>query len=319
MTTAAAPGTGTAQTNGTPPPAAQTEGTPAGTEAQENTAGAESAPVEGAVTEESVLSQGQKAAARAREDAKRNRERVEAANRQSAAIDQTRQENERLRQENAQYQAWRESLAKDPYIALKQLGMTEEDLARRAITEGSAEQKIAHLHQQLEQERQARLSFEQKIAQDEANKVRANSQQQLVETARDEKKYPHLAQQPDDVIINQTYVTLQRIENTINPETGRPLGKEYLAKMTYDDICFILESSYEHFHSSKASKAASKSKESTGSEKDSVAPEKKPTTKTLTNKLGSQKSVLPKNFDQLPDREQRKLMADQLRQRGMAK
>lgn len=297
-----------------PVPAPNTAATPPA-EATENTVAASGEASEAAPPPD-VLDAAGRAAKKAREDARRHREREAQANQTAAQVAAIKRENERLAQENKSFHEWRQGLSKDPYAALKQLGMTEEDLARRAITAGSPEEKIAQLHAQIEQERKDRKELEDRWNREKTDQIRSNAQKQLVEAANDEAKFPLLSQQPDEVIINQAYVTLQKIQSTIDPATGLPVDT---SKMTYDDICYVLERLWEVKHSSKKKTAASNSKEPVTTPKESAAPEKKPSTNTLTNKLTSQKFVLPKNFEQLSDREQRKVMAEQLRASGMAK
>jgi hypothetical protein len=263
------------------------------------------------------LSQASKAAKKAREDARINRERVAQADQQRNQVDSVRRENERLQRENQAAREYQQRLKADPYKALKDLGMTEEDLARRSIMEGSPEQRMAQLQAQLDQEKGDRKALEDRLTGEKNAQIRAQAQKDLVSAAADETKYPHLSQQPPDVIVHMAYNTLAKITSTIDPGTGLPIDA---SKMSYDDVCYVLETLYETHSSSRSKSAASKAKELIDSAKDPAAIDKKPSTKTLTNKLSGQKTkIIEVDHSKLSDRESRKILADQLRAQGVAK
>lgn len=153
---------------------------------------------------DAALERASKAAARAREGSRRYAETQRQIAEQAAHIAQQTAQTQRAARDAQQYrqevEAARErdaQLKKDPYKALKQLGMTDEELARRAMQENSPEAATHRLEAQLAEERSARVALEQRLDNERAEAHRAAMSRQaeasFVAEAADAAAYPELA------------------------------------------------------------------------------------------------------------------------------
>lgn len=131
--------------------------------------------------------------ARAREGAAKARARVQRERQLQGQAAQLRHAQESQAGELARLRSLEQTLRADPLAALKALGLTTEQMARRAIEEGKPESAIAALQEQLSQERAARQAFEQRIAQGSQAQQRAQAEEVFVRDASNATRFPALA------------------------------------------------------------------------------------------------------------------------------
>ena len=313
-----------------PPPPAQ------GTPAAPGVANAEGAPPaveETPVQETPPLSKAREAAKKAREGAAKNRAILQEKDRTAAQAAQIARENQALRQQlqmsQAQFQQFQQAYMQNPQQALRMLGMTEEQLARQFISNADPNKQITDLRAEVQRLLQKDQEAAQKAQQEEQERqrqmqVEANRRRLISHIETNADKYPLLAEQPPSVIIPAAIQAVNDLSHKIDPNTGLRVDTSQLRE---EDIAFILESLWENHGKAKKSKAAPKADKKPEDDKAaedpkedmSGAPEKKPAIKTLTNKLAQQKFTWPKNFDNLSDREQKKVMAEYVRSMNMAK
>jgi hypothetical protein len=227
------------------------------------------------------------AAAKARESAGRNRQLME---QQKALERQTAQAQQRIAQlqhENEQARRFQAQLAQDPYAALKQLGMTEEQLAHRAVREGTPEAMIAKIQEQLRQERAERIALESRLVEEKRAIAVRQGENAFVQLTADDSKYPHLSELPP-----RTVLLLAKAE------------VESLVAQGYDvsdfpdaDLAKLVEHNLATGKRKKAPPAGTQDAQSKPGQK-------APPARTLTNSLGSRKASMPPNFDSLSQDEQ---------------
>ncbi|AKU93378.1 hypothetical protein AKJ09_00042 [Labilithrix luteola] len=140
-----------------------------------------------------ALARAEAAAKRAREGSRRFREMREAQEKSRMAEQRAAREAAQARKEAEEGRALRESLTKDPYKALKGLGMTDEDLAERALREGTPEALLHEMREQVAAERAARLALEERLQNERAALARQTTEQNFLRVADNEARYPQLS------------------------------------------------------------------------------------------------------------------------------
>jgi len=231
----------------------------------------------------SPLDRAKAAAAKARESAGRNRQLMDAQKVLSRQNQAAQQRIHALQAQNEQAARFQQQLAQDPYAALKQLGMTEEQLAHRAVREGTPERMIENVQRQLAEERQARLALENRLVTERQNIALRQAETAFVQLTSDDSKFPLLSELPA-----KTVLLLAKS------------ATEELVAQGYDvsdfpdaDLCALVEHKLKEGRRGK--RAAAPPPE---------AKPKPPPIKTLTNSLGTAKHSMPSNFDSLSQDEQ---------------
>lgn len=235
----------------------------------------------------SPLDRAKAAAAKARESAGRNRhlmaQQKNLARQNAAAQQQIAQ----LQHQNEQARRFQQQLAQDPYAAMKALGMTEEQLAHRAVREGTPERMIEKVQQQLHEERAARIALENRLVAERQNvAVKQGEVKFLQESLKDE--YPNLAEMPERLVLTMAKSEVEEL-------TAQGYD---LSDFPDADLCALIE---HRLATGKRKKAAP-----------AVAPGAKPPVPpkpgakpvTLTNGLGAKKYTMPANFEQLSQDDQ---------------
>jgi hypothetical protein len=222
-----------------------------------------------------------------------------------------------LRKQADEAKRFQEGLKADPYGSLKKLGLNDRQISERIVQEGSIEAVVRDLKSQLEEESKKRQALEATIESGknaEREKVAEKELIKLVKT-KATTSYPNLSEQPDRIVLSLARNLLAELSMKTNPETGRPahLG------VGFKEICDYLEAQYVFASAKARPKAKGDEQKVVESGKSEPTIPAKKSTSTLTQRLGSAKYSLPKNFDSLPDAQQRKILADQLRATGNAK
>jgi hypothetical protein len=217
-----------------------------------------------------------------------------------------------LEQRAAQLETHLSGITRDPIATLKALGYKAEDLARAVAMEGSPEAKIAAVEAELratqrrldEQTNQARAA--------QAATERDQTEAAFKQEASNGEKYPELAQVNSDLVLSMTRQLVVEIRRAAIRRGAVPQGDEkamarYMAEFSNHDLLSYLEKSYKK-------KVAPK-------DKTTPVPTESPKgiTKTITNRLTSTRAAMPTDFSKLSDRQQRKVMAQQLRDAGVGK
>jgi hypothetical protein len=198
----------------------------------------------------------------------------------------------------------REQAKSDPRAVAKALGIDVGKLAEALVTEGTPEAQIASL--------QARID-KMEAAEAQARKEATERQQRAEFEARErqaEKDFVAKAKDLGDSWLNALpEPRLIRLANLAaeeliaeNRKAGRPDG----AGLSFDKLVDYLRTEY-------GPKAPEKPATPRAAEEATEKASKKPTPpSTLTNRTGTTRVVQPTDFDKLPDREQRRIMGEQL-------
>lgn len=235
-----------------------------------------------------ALERAEAAAKRAREGSRRYREALEAQRQQQMEVQRAAREAERLRQENEEARRLRDELKKDPYAALKQLGMTDRDLAERALREGTPEAAIHSLNERLERAEQARAALENRLAEERAAVARQQVEENFARVADNESSFPRLAQ-----LTNQAQLVIARA------------ALKQIADNGYDVSGFSdtdVAEACERYLAPKKGKATTAPKQAPVAAPTPAAP--KPSGKTLTNAVATERAVAPKPWHELSEDEQ---------------
>lgn len=257
-----------------------------------------------------ALERAEKAAARAREGSRRFREMQaqqeaaqEAARKAAEETQRAAREAEQLRQENAAAKAREEAYKKDPYKALKDAGMTDADLAARAIRENTPEAEIVRLREQFEAERNARLELEKRIEADKVERENQRRQEQFernkqaaeaafLAAADNEAEYPELARLKPTAQLDRVNKAIAQIRAS-GHDPGR-LTNEQLAEAA--ELYIKMERKEE-----KAKKADAAAKANGAAVTPAARPAPKTSGATLTNAQAQTRTVAPAEWDDLSD------------------
>ncbi len=152
-----------------------------------------------------------KAAAQARAGSKRWAATQEALREQAAQVQRAAREAEQLRHRVSQAELLDRELKADPYKALKGRGMTDADLAARAMRENTPEAGMLRLQEQVEQERAARVALEGRLRSEREAAQTARAEAAFTQLADDEAAYPRLSQLNADAQLDVASAALKRI------------------------------------------------------------------------------------------------------------
>ena len=250
------------------------EGTPSEEEVEKAAADAALSPVDRAKA----------AAARARDSAGRNRQLMEQQKvlaRQNAAA---QERIHALQAQNEQAARFQQQLAQDPYAALKQLGMTEEQLAHRAVREGTPEALIEKVQRQLAEERQARIALENRLVNERQQIALRSAENAFVQLTSDDSKFPLLSELPAKTVLLLAKSATEEL-----------VAQGYdVSDFPDSDLCALVE------HKLKEGRRGKKA----AAQPPPEAKPKPPPVRTLTNALGTSKHSMPSDFDSLSQDEQ---------------
>ena len=264
--------------------------------------GGKKAPPKAAPPEPTELDLAQRAANRARKGSSKVREaqaKIDALS-HTAAMAQAKAA--QFEKQLGEVRSFQDQLRSDPYKALRALGMTDKQLTERVVQDGSLESLVAETKRELADtkreleeiksagQREKMLAAEKAAETNLVTHVKASAAQ-----------YPHLSRQPPAVLIDLVRSALNRLV-----QMGQPIANRQTEVLQY------LESQYR-------SNAPPVIQPAPTVEAPSDPPAQKPKAKTLTNGLGNRKFSFPANYDQLSEREQKKIDAEFLRSQGLAK
>ncbi len=250
---------------------------------------AEAAPVvdPAAPTEaDAAAERANKAAAQARAGSKRYAATQEALREQAAQVQRAAREAEQLRRRVAQADALDRELKADPYKALKGRGMTDADLAQRAMRENTPEAGMLRLQEQVEQERAARVALEGRLRSEREATQKARAEDAFTHLADDEAAYPRLSQLNADAQLDVASAALKRIS-----ANGYDIA-------TLSDAQ-VAEACERYLAPKRAAKAAAVAPPA-----QVVRTTPKPSGKTLTNAQAQTRVVAPAAWDSLSEEQQ---------------
>ncbi len=233
---------------------------------------------------DAALERAQKAAAKAREGSRRYAATQEQLRQQAAQVQRAAREAEQLRQENAAARRLEAELKADPYKALKARGMTDADLATRAMRENTPEAAMVEIREQLEQERAARVALEQRLTSERQARELIEVEAKFAQVADDEEAYPRLSQLT-------THAQLSVVKAALSQIRANGHDTSQLSDAQVAEACEI------YLAPKRALKPA-------------VAPVStvrtvpKPSGKTLTNAMTQTRVVAPAVWDDLSEEQQ---------------
>ena len=233
-----------------------------------------------------ALERAAKAAQRAREGSKRYAETQRQLAEQAAQTQRAAYESEQLRRENAQARQREATLKQDPYKALKDLGMTDAELAQRAMRENSPEAATLRLEEQLNQERNARLALEQRLETQQRQAAMRQAEHGFLEAAADVDAFPELAVRRPAVQLIAAREALKQI--AANGHETRHLSHAQIA-----------EAAELWLARNESPKAKTKPVEAPPPK-----PKAKPSGVTLTNQQAQARTVAPAGWDSLSEEQQ---------------
>lgn len=240
--------------------------------------------------DQDALARAEAAARKAREGSRRYREVLESQKRVQAEAERASREAAEHRRRAEEASRFQEDLRRDPYAALKKLGMTDQELAERALREGTPEHEMRTLLQQqqeaLASERQARQRLEQRLESDRQAADRQRLEANFTRLADDERAYPKLSQLASSAQLAVAEAALKQIANNGYDVSG----------FTDDQVAEACEQFL-------APKRAPKTAPATPAAKPPVA-QSSPKTTTLTNQVSAARATAPRPWEELSDDEQ---------------
>jgi hypothetical protein len=238
---------------------------------------------------DAALERAKAAAAKAREGSRRYAAQQEALREQAAQVQRAAREAEQLRQENAAARAREEGFKKDPYKALKDAGMTDRDLAERALRENTPEAEMARLREQVEASEAKRVALEARLekqaAQAAAAAERAATQAEYIQVADNEATCPELSKLTSEAQLHWAVIALNRI--TANGHETKGLTPAQVADAAERVLA--------------ASRKPGKTAPAVAKPAPAVA---KSSGQTLTNRQAQTRMVAPAEWDSLSDEQQ---------------
>ena len=231
---------------------------------------------------------------------------------------QTRElEGQRYRMRQLEQQAQRgtsleEALRSDPLAALKQAGLTPEQLVQASLKDGTPDAKIEALAAQLAAERKERETLQQTIRQREAQERDARAVAEFQRAGADATRYPALAHLPPDLLTMMGRQVAQEARARYIRETGTA------PVITDRQILSYLNTKLTKAADPKAPVATSAKAPPATTATKPKAPPATPGAKaqpeaprTLTNKAGNVSR--PSNWDALPRNQRLAHLRDALR------
>ena len=195
-------------------------------------------------------------------------------------------------------------LRENPVAALEKLGIDGQKLPELFLQQNSVEAVVKRLEE--------RLNASEKARQDEARHRQEQEQRAAIEANErqaETKFLEHVTALGDPWLSNIKPDRLVRLANSVALEVidaNRKSGRPDNYGLSFDSIVEYLRSEY----GPKTPKSDESLKVDAPATEEVKAGKKKPS--TLTNKLGTTVQSMPADFDKLPDREQRRLMAEQM-------
>lgn len=187
------------------------------TQPAEGEAPAQKPPAPAEAVDKEALERAETAARRAREGSRRYREMLEEQRKVQAEAQRAAREAEEARREAEEARKLREKWKKDPYAALKDEGMTDRELAERALQEGTPELEIKRMIQAQQEalaaERQRLQALEARLESERAEAARQQAEANFARIADNETAYPRLAQLSPQAQLAVARSALQQIAN----------------------------------------------------------------------------------------------------------
>jgi len=236
-----------------------------------------------------ALERAAKAAKVAREGSRRYAAQQAALAEQREAVQRSAREAEALRRENAAHLEREAAFKADPYKALKvNAGMTDADLAARALRENTPEAVTQRLQERLDASDARAAALEQRLANEQkaaqTARLVAQAEANFAKVADDATSYPELSQLTTDGQLDKAHLALRRMENR-----GHKTGH-----LTTEQIAEAAEMYIKLTRKEKAAAPAAP-----------AAPAKaKPSGATLTNKQAQTRAVAPAAWDSLTEEQQ---------------
>jgi chromosome segregation ATPase len=249
---------------------------------------------EEAATSEAEVSASKRAkdaADKARKGAQKNRELQEQHQRLEQQRQYEAQQSQQLQAQLEQANSYIRMLTQDPVTAMKQLGVSPEEIAKRMAMDGSPEAQINGLKEQIQAQR-AELKRMQDEAQGKQDALRREQlENEYKQEAQNPRKYPNLASVHPDFILAATEKLIQQ-----------------LARKGYDPRRFSNHDLLQYLDSTYSKNEAKMETQEDTSPSD--APKK---TATITNKLQTAKHVAPPDPAKMTDRQWKKWAAEELK------
>jgi hypothetical protein len=244
--------------------------------------------------------------AKAKEVAKRGNAARLAWQKSEAEKEQARRENAELRAQQSQLQEriaraerLEAQLRADPLAAMQALGVKAEDAYKRAVMQGKPEGLIAQLREEVATERKERENLVRRLdAQTQAEQIKA-LESDFTSRCTDAKTYPALSGTPASVLLY----------------AAKQLGAELYqrTKQGYSNQELLSFLNEQFAAQQKARGSVEKDPKSAPDPKEGKRPA---TSRTISNELATQTWSKPADWGKLPDIEQRRLIAEQVRLRG---
>lgn len=241
-----------------------------------------------------ALERAEAAARKAREGSRRYREMLEQQRRVQMEAERAAREAAEHRRRAEEAARFQEDLRRDPYAALKKLGMTDQELAERALREGTPENELRTLLQQQQEalaaERQRREALEQRLEAERQAQIRQQAEANFQRIADNEQAYPRLSQLAPAAQLAVAQAALQQIaSNGYDPSV---LDDEQVA-----------EACERFLAPKKAPKSApAQTRPAAPAAPAAAAPPK--ASNTLTNAVSTTKASMTRPWEELSDDEQ---------------
>ena len=243
---------------------------------------------------DAALERAEKAAAAARAGSKRYAETQRQLQAQQAEVQRAAREAAQLRQENAAAREREADLQRDPYKTLKDRGMTDADLATRALRENTPEAITQKLQERIEASEARAAALEQRL-----NDERAEAQR-VATRARVQAEYQAAAKDPSLLALA-----------LYKPGGQLTAAREALARISANGFdtsqlspAQVAEAANEYIRQEWLSDEQLKTLAGPRTPVAAKAPVAKTSGKTLTNAQAATKTVAPAEWDTLTDEQQ---------------
>ncbi len=249
---------------------------------------------------DAALARATKAAERARAGSRRYAETQRKLSEETAQRERAASEADQLRRANQQHAQREAAFKQDPYKALKDAGMTDVQLAERAMRENTPEAELMRVREEVKAEREARLALEQKLETQaqEARSMRAESE--FIDAARDADAYPELAGRKPAAQLWAAREALKQIQ-------ARGHRTSHFSNAQIAEAADLWLTDW--LATDAKAKAAPAAKPAAVAAKPAIA---KPSGITLTNKLAQTRTVAPATWESLTEEQQIAHLASQL-------
>ena len=261
----------------------------------------------GSGEEETRMERVNRARAKSRADAARNRQRQSIVSQRDAEMAQLKAQNEQFRQQALMGQQLQDKLSKDPLAAFKQAGLTTEQLVQRALLEGSPEGQIEALKQLVLSEKGEREKLAKQLTNEKSEISFRQAEETIWVASRNAEKYPNLQGQPKTPFLKLVKQSVSDIQTEYMKKIGTvpPLSDSAILRYLND----LYEDDGEG--DAKAPPGSKATGSSVTGKKTATASTKVSAPRTLTNRLTT--ATRPKNWDSLPRAEREKFLKQELR------